>query len=189
MSKLILRPLTIEEEEKLYKTLLNAFDADSFERMLRFKLGKNLDHFVGPDAAFRTVVFEIVKIANREGWLNDLIAGAAAANPGNSQLDEFVNSIVDPDSVTSEEDVEPQEEQGEYSAKALRKMLTGPHGVTLSDLKEICFELDVEFENLQGGRDDRVLDLIRFLAKQGKLQALIDLLKRDYPHTLGPVDG
>lgn len=181
MPNQILRALTPMEEEKLNQVLLGAFDIDSFERMLRFKLGKTLDHFVSPNEGFRTVVFEIVKSANREGWLNDLIEGAAAANSGNTALDDFVGSITDP---ADDEDDDERPEDSEYSAKELRRMLTGPYGLTLDELETVCFELDVEYENLEGGRDARVLGLIQLLSRRGKLQALIDVLKRVYPHTL-----
>ena len=185
MPNQILRELTPMEEEELNQALLNAFNADSFERMLRFKLGKNIDHFVSPNEGFRTIVFEIVKSANREGWLNDLIEGASAANPGNTQLDDFVNSVIDSDSSQDEDSSEDSPtDDSEYSAKELRQMLTGPHGLSLDELETICFELDIEYENLEGGRDARVLDLLKLLSRRSKLQALIDLLKRDYPHTL-----
>ena len=181
----IMRALTPMEEEKLNEALLNAFDADSFERMLRFKLGKNLDHFVSPNEGFRTVVFEIVKSANREGWLNDLIEGAAAANPGNTQLEDFVDSVTDA-ADDGDEDVRP--DSGEYSAKELRRMLTGPYGLTMDELETVCFELDIEFDNLEGGRDARVLGLIQLLSRRGKLAALIDVLKSTYPHTLEVIE-
>ena len=61
--------------------------------MLRFKLGKVLDHIVAPNNPLQKTVFDLIEIADREGWLNELLDTAHATNPGNATLAALVAEV------------------------------------------------------------------------------------------------
>jgi Effector-associated domain 1 len=68
--------------------LVGAFTPDTLRQMVRFRLNRQLDALAKP-GNFRVVVFELVETADREGWVNDLLAAAIQANPGNEALQQF----------------------------------------------------------------------------------------------------
>lgn len=85
--------LTPRQQDALQRALLQAFNFRSLERLLWYKLGKDLEHIRLGHSDLQDVVFHLLKSAESEGWLHDLINAAAAANPGNAQLKAFVDSI------------------------------------------------------------------------------------------------
>jgi hypothetical protein len=56
--------------------------------MLKFRLNKDRAQLVG-SGPFRAVVFELIKVAEREGWRGKLIAAAREYVPGNAALQQF----------------------------------------------------------------------------------------------------
>jgi trypsin-like peptidase/effector-associated domain 1 (EAD1)-containing protein len=76
------------ELEPVYEMLVSCFDADSFEQFLLMRLDKHLWNIVGP-GPFGTVVFKLLRVAEREGWDALLIAKAAEYIPGKKDLKEL----------------------------------------------------------------------------------------------------
>ncbi|QEH35015.1 hypothetical protein OJF2_35600 [Aquisphaera giovannonii] len=72
--------LTGGQVERLCAAIVEALDEKSLEQLLYFKLGKELFKLVGR-GAFKDVVFDLVRLAQREGWLEALVREAAAARP------------------------------------------------------------------------------------------------------------
>lgn len=68
--------------------LLQAYTASSLERMLRFELDKQFDQIVGP-GAFQDRAFDLILLAEREGWIINLVLAAHCANPNNYRLAQF----------------------------------------------------------------------------------------------------
>ncbi|MBL8294401.1 MAG: ATP-binding protein [Bryobacterales bacterium] len=71
--------------ETIHEALSNAFSIDSLRRMLANKLDRDLDNYAAQGDK-RQVIFELLQAARRENFLDDLIAAAQEANPGNDQL-------------------------------------------------------------------------------------------------------
>ncbi len=69
--------------------LLDAFDLASFDRMIR-TIGKRREALTTANG-LRAIAFDVVQVAQREGWLNDLKTKAVQANPNNSQLRKAIN--------------------------------------------------------------------------------------------------
>ncbi|KYC35137.1 hypothetical protein WA1_08190 [Scytonema hofmannii PCC 7110] len=87
--------LSGQQIEQLQGALLDAFpDKSSLEQMLSFKLNKNLDTLVEGDASLGTIVFDLIKSANAEGWIQDLICAALLSKPRNSKLNEIARTIL-----------------------------------------------------------------------------------------------
>ncbi|HEX6731238.1 MAG TPA: effector-associated domain EAD1-containing protein, partial [Pyrinomonadaceae bacterium] len=64
---------------KLTDALRTAFDPFGLERMLQFRLGRDLRSEVGGDN-HEQVVFNLIGKAQRTGWLHDLIIAAIDEN-------------------------------------------------------------------------------------------------------------
>jgi V8-like Glu-specific endopeptidase len=74
--------------EQLQKTLSDAFNLKTLERMVAYKLGADLYDYAAPGDK-QQVIFDLLDAARREGFLEKLVAGAREANPGNEKLREF----------------------------------------------------------------------------------------------------
>ncbi|MCG8348329.1 MAG: effector-associated domain EAD1-containing protein, partial [Chloroflexales bacterium] len=81
-----------QQFEQLQQALESAFpDYDDLARMVRIKLEKDLEHIVKRDALSK-VVFQLIKTAEAQGWMEELIRGARAAVPGNEKLRAFAEA-------------------------------------------------------------------------------------------------
>ncbi|WP_030275132.1 effector-associated domain EAD1-containing protein [Streptomyces sp. NRRL B-24484] len=65
--------------------LLDAFTLAGFDQMLRFHLDRRREE-ISLGGNLRTVAFEVLDTADRQGWAPALVAGAREANPTNPQL-------------------------------------------------------------------------------------------------------
>ena len=61
--------------------LADAFNMNSFNQMLAIRLNKNLGKIVGTGGGFKTVVFDLLQVADEEGWDPLVIAAAAKERP------------------------------------------------------------------------------------------------------------
>jgi hypothetical protein len=80
--------LTGKQMEALRDALCDAFDPDAFDQMLRFRL-ERIRVQLAADGGFRTVVFKVIDVAHREGWVPNLVGAARDSNPGNTALQKF----------------------------------------------------------------------------------------------------
>ena len=80
--------MTGGQMEALRDALCEAFDQDSLDQMLRLRLDKKRAHLVEP-GNYHTVVFKLIDVAIRQGWLSDLVRAAIAYNPENAALRRF----------------------------------------------------------------------------------------------------
>jgi len=78
------------ELEPIRDTLVSCFNPNSFAQFLSFRLNKKLANIVGP-GAFNDVVFNVLELADQEGWDALLIARAAEYVPGKKDLRELAN--------------------------------------------------------------------------------------------------
>jgi hypothetical protein len=85
--------LTGEQIEAFSTALKSAFRSfDDLKRMLRFQLNKRLEEIAGR-GALNQVVFDLLDVAEAEGWLYDLLQAARRQNEGNAQLQSFEQSV------------------------------------------------------------------------------------------------
>ena len=71
-------------DELIHEALCDAFDLQSLARMVRFKLGRDLEHYATGNKPH--VVFKLIEAARREGFLDRLVISARESNPGNEKL-------------------------------------------------------------------------------------------------------
>ncbi|GAB1543886.1 hypothetical protein NUACC21_65620 [Scytonema sp. NUACC21] len=73
---------------------MNAFlSKKKLEIVLKEELDKDLDAIVG-GADLGEITFELIKLANSEGWVEDLIRAARQSNPGNSLLRAIAQEVL-----------------------------------------------------------------------------------------------
>lgn len=68
------------ELEEVHRTLVASFDQTSFAQFLRMRMDRILANLAGP-GPFNAVVFEVLTVAEQEGWDALLIARAAEVRP------------------------------------------------------------------------------------------------------------
>jgi hypothetical protein len=72
--------------------MCGAFTLASLDRMLRFRVGKDRAVIV-EGTALDMVVFNLIGVARREGWLGELVRKAHEFVPGSAALSKFVRDI------------------------------------------------------------------------------------------------
>ena len=84
--------LTGQQLRTLRNALVDAFNATSFEQMLRFELNKKLENIAG-SGPLNSVTFKVIDAAEMEGWTLDLVRAARIANPGNASLHQVAEML------------------------------------------------------------------------------------------------
>ncbi len=84
--------LTGSQYQQLTNALFDAFNVQRFEQMLQFKLDKRLDR-ITLAADFQTVIFEVIKDAEAQGWTADLIRAALEMRPKDAALMAFAQQM------------------------------------------------------------------------------------------------
>src|SRR4051794_30812050 len=85
--------LTKDEAAELQEVLLDAYSQDSLEQMVRHRLDLRLETIAGGNN-FSVVVHRLIEWAELNGRVEELIAGALAANPDNLSLQTFAGNIL-----------------------------------------------------------------------------------------------
>ena len=86
--------LSGQQRKKIQKALIDAFpDKASLERMLAFELDKNLDEIV-TDSNLENIVFNLIKTAIAENWVEDLIRAGRKSNPSNLSLRNIAGELL-----------------------------------------------------------------------------------------------
>ena len=60
--------------------------------MLSFELDENLDE-IASEGNLRQIVFDLMKTAQAQNWVENLINGALRANSGNQKLKDVANGV------------------------------------------------------------------------------------------------
>jgi hypothetical protein len=84
--------LSGSSRKQLVAALLSAFDRAGFEQLTRFHLNEDFEE-IASGSNLRQMAFSLVEWATSHGRLPDLVAGALAENPGNSELQSFGQDI------------------------------------------------------------------------------------------------
>jgi Effector-associated domain 1 len=108
--------------EALRDALRGAFDLNSLDQMLLF--GLNYDRTrIRTSADLNTVLFHVIAMAIREGWLDDLVREASKYVPNNSALREIAATELGPPSAQSKDRTEYREDQIKDTVQELFALL------------------------------------------------------------------
>lgn len=73
----------------------------------------------------------------------------------------------------------------DVSQNTLREALD--NGYSLAELQDLCFELEIDYEDLPGeGQSAKARELVTYCKRRGLLPALVERVIRDRPHLLVP---
>ena len=76
--------LSGSQRQQLQQALIDAFpDKASLKQMLSFQLDKSLDVVASVEGNLGDIVFELIRKAEAENWVENLIDAARRANPDN----------------------------------------------------------------------------------------------------------
>jgi hypothetical protein len=79
--------------KQAWEALLDSFDYPDLEQLLYFQLGKDLAAITSANATLSEIAFALIRQAEREGWLEDLILAAADARPRNAKLEQLARDL------------------------------------------------------------------------------------------------
>ena len=85
--------LSRQQRKELTLALGDAYDPGSFDAILDFELDKSLYDLVPSSTDFPTMLRLVIKKAQQEGWLLELVQAAGRGNPGNARLQRFVRQF------------------------------------------------------------------------------------------------
>ncbi len=87
-------------------------------------------------------------------------------------------------------------QKGYFQDTSAQKSIASPQNVLIalrenlnayyseSELRSLCFDLGIEYEHLGGrSKPEKVLDLIGFMQRRGRLEQLVDLVRQQRPHS------
>ncbi len=85
--------ISSEQRKKLRDALIDAFTAKSLlEQLLSLELDKNLDEIAG-GISLQEIVFNLIKAAEAQGWIEDLVRAALRSNPKNFPLKDIAEEL------------------------------------------------------------------------------------------------
>lgn len=87
-----MRRLSGNEKQTLWQILLNEHKLNSLTRMLGFKLEMDLGDITSP-GAFQDVVYELIDVAEMEGWTYKLVLAARETRPDDLDLIAFAQQV------------------------------------------------------------------------------------------------
>ncbi|GJD22770.1 hypothetical protein RIVM261_077260 [Rivularia sp. IAM M-261] len=76
-----------ERRRRLCEALVTGFPSKSdLEQMLWLRLDKNLNFIAREQKNLKTIVFTLIREAEGQGWVNDLLEAAYKENPRNESI-------------------------------------------------------------------------------------------------------
>ena len=124
--------------KKLQEALIDAFPMkSSLEQMLSFELDKNLDAIAG-GGSLETVVFNLIKVANSQGWVEDLVCKAYKYNSGNLRLKAIAEELLTNRAITAPAAPSPEPPTNPTLLQKILILAAIPHGLRLDEeMREI----------------------------------------------------
>ena len=177
--------LSGQKREELQYALLDAFPSKaSLKKMLTFELNKNLDE-ITTDANLKGIIFNLIKTADSQNWIEDLINAALNRNPENSKLKAIAKAIkLNKATVNSHN--QTKNRSGQSNTKQVNHLVLKLHGISsdqfLSD-KEIQSTMSLLFQKADCNPslniekvEDSSIKITNYGTPQG-LEKLADLIQ------------
>ncbi|MUG91477.1 hypothetical protein F7734_02825 [Scytonema sp. UIC 10036] len=105
--------LSGQQRKKLQEALINAFPKkSSIEQLLSFELDKNLDEII-EDSNLNDIVFNLIRIAEAQGWVKKLILAACKLTPENLLLKSVAEELLTHDTQQKTDDTKQKTDDTE----------------------------------------------------------------------------
>jgi hypothetical protein len=167
--------LTRSQQEEFKEALLHAFPIKGdLEMMVSFKLDWQLDAITGR-GNYENIVFDLIRHAEAQGQITELLEAAKRTYPGNTRLQNFSFS---PSTERNPRSINLTRSQLEEFKEALMDAFRSE-----DDLKMMLkFELDWLLDKIAGGyNSDIVFNLIKYAEARGQITELLEAAKRIKP--------
>ena len=172
--------LSGQQRKELQEALMDAFpDEASLEQMLSLELDKNL-YIIASGANLSQIVFKLIKKAETENWVEDLVSAARRANPGNQSLKDIAKSLGYASVVKkiTAHDLSQQQTAGLMQQQKILILAAIPHGLRLDkeireienairratrqDLFEICIRTAVRPQDIRRAMAEEKPQVVHF---------------------------
>jgi len=184
--------------QQLHAALMSAFDHEALERLVRFRMDFNLSQVVGAGQNLETAVFELLVWAQHHGRLEELVRAASQTNPGNADLRNVAGMLAQmPSDAVRDGGPSGTKPAGgattTLDSQALRRAIS--RSFNAEELELLC--ADVQDKLIAEGINDpvsvdaiggagqpldlRVLNLVKYLDRRGRLAFLVDAVRRARP--------
>ncbi len=141
------------QRQQLQEALMDGFpEKSSLKQMLSFQLDKSLDVVAPVEGNLGDIVFELIRKAEAENWVENLIGAARRANPGNQKLKAVAESFI---TKTSDEEIletqQPIVAPGESEYRNQQEGDTQQRVLTQGVRKNWAIVIGINnYDNLQG---------------------------------------
>jgi hypothetical protein len=158
--------LTGPQIDDLRDAITSAFDEESLARVVRFKLGKDLDTLVGT-GPLAGVVSQLIHIAETEGWVGSLIRAVAQVRPQDRNVRAFCEKYL-PDALTPA-GPDDQIRAVESGLRALGEILADPYvRARLDRFRDDLHGLHLQLKSLQ----ENITYVAKYAALHDRLHTL-----------------
>ena len=151
--------------------------------MVRFGLSENLQA-IAAGGSLSDVGFALLRWAEAQGRLDELVRQAQAQNPGNREL-QIVAAWFGPATVGAQpapvmpgaiQPAHAQPNQAPADRVAIRNALR--EHFNAEGLRDLCFSLGVDYEDLQGEtRSAKTLSLVEYMEHRVQTERLVDAIR------------
>ncbi|BAZ18861.1 GUN4 domain-containing protein (plasmid) [Calothrix sp. NIES-4071] len=130
--------LSGQQRKKLQDALIDAFPTkSSLKQMLSFGLEKNLDVVAG-GGNLKVIVFNLIAVAESQGWIDQLIDAACKENPGNLKLKAITQELLNLDPGKSPVPLTNNPPKETNQPQKILVLTAIPHGLRLDkEIREI----------------------------------------------------
>ena len=85
-----------QRSQELHDALLETLDWAQLQRLLDYKLDKDLEQIASKDEGFEQVIFRVVRRARQDNWWQLLVKVVLVEKPNSQKLKEFAGRYLDP---------------------------------------------------------------------------------------------
>jgi len=166
------------------------FNRDTLERWLDYTMDVRLDDVTPPNVALPITVHKLIEWAESSGRLDELIGKAGKANPDHPLMKAFIAAWQEAAARPQPAPARPAPAPAAVvDAGALRRAMAGAFSV--DELEQLCAEVEDELRKqgideplsldivgASGGLQNKILALVKYLDRRGRLPALVVVVRR-----------
>lgn len=163
--------------QQILNALISAYPTvGALDRMVSFGLDENLQAIAG-NGSLNDVVFDLIRWAQAQGRLEELVREASEQNPGNPEL-QAVAGLFLPMPIPSPV-VQPASSGGAIAMPdrvAIRNALRDRFSA--EELRTLCFDLGINHEDLPGDtKPAKAQQLVEYVERRGQTDRLVAAIR------------
>jgi hypothetical protein len=178
--------LTGAQLQQILTALISAYPTvGALDRMVSFGLNENLQAIAG-SGSLNDVVFELIRWAQAQGRLEELVREAYEQNPGNRDLQTvagwFLSALVSTPVAPVSVPTVPAAASGGAGVLpdriAIRNALRDRFST--EELRTLCFDLRIDYDDLSGGtKPAKAQSLVEYVEHRGQTDRLVAAIRSE----------